>query len=61
MIASIVGLEIAVTRLIGKSKLSQNKERRDVVGAAQALKAHGHDAIADAMAHVAERVDDASS
>ena len=43
MIASIVGLEIAVTRLIGKSKLSQDKERRDVVGAAQALKAHGHE------------------
>ncbi len=62
MIASIVGLEIAVTRLIGKSKLSQNKERRDVVGAAQALKAHGDDAIADAMlTHVTDRVDDARS
>jgi transcriptional regulator len=62
MIASIVGLEIAITRLIGKSKLSQNKETRDVVGAVQALKAHGHDAIANAMlAHLAERSDDGTS
>jgi transcriptional regulator len=61
MLASIVGLEIAITRLIGKSKLSQNKERRDVMGAAHALKAHGRDAIADAMlAYVAERTDDAT-
>ena len=62
MLSSIVGLEIAITRLMGKSKLGQNKERRDVVGAAEALKTHGHDALADAMlAHVAERADDAAS
>ena len=61
MLASIVGLEIGITRLVGKSKLSQNKERRDVIGAAEALKAHGGEAIADAMlAHVAERSDDVS-
>ena len=62
MIASIVGLEIGITRLVGKFKLGQNKETRDVLGAAQALKAQGHDAIADAMlARVAERSDDAAS
>jgi transcriptional regulator len=57
-----VGLEIGITRLVGKSKLGQNKEKRDAVGAAHALKAQGYDAIADAMlAHVAERPDDAAS
>jgi transcriptional regulator len=62
MLASIVGLEIEIGRLVGKSKLGQNKEKRDVLGAADALKAQGDDAIADAMlAHVAERPDDAPS
>ena len=62
MLASIVGLEIEIRRLVGKSKLGQNKEKRDVLGAADALKAQGDDAIADAMlAHVAERSDDAPS
>lgn len=62
MLAAIVGLEIGITRLVGKSKLSQNKERRDVLGAAHALESRGHNAIADAMlARLAERSDDASS
>ena len=62
MLASIVGLEIGITRLVGKSKLGQNKERRDVLGAVHALKAQGHDTVADAMlAYVAERSDDAAS
>ena len=62
MLASIVGLEIGITRLVGKFKLGQNKERRDVLGAADALKARGENAIADAMlARVAERSDDAGS
>ena len=60
MLASIVGVEIAITRLVGKFKLGQNKESRDVLGAAHALKAQGHNAIADAMqGRVAERSDDA--
>jgi transcriptional regulator len=62
MIASIVGIEVGITRLVGKSKLGQNKEPRDVLGAAHALKAQGHDAIADAMlARLADRPDDADS
>ena len=62
MLASIVGLEVEITRLIGKFKLSQNKERRDVIGAATALKDHGDHAVADAMLiHLAERTRDATS
>jgi transcriptional regulator len=49
MVKAIVGFEIQITRLIGKFKLSQNKEARDIQGAAQALKAQGHEGIADAM------------
>ncbi|WP_419896041.1 FMN-binding negative transcriptional regulator [Roseomonas sp. USHLN139] len=45
----IVGLEIVVTRLEGKSKLSQNKERRDIEGAARGLAEHGAPALGAAM------------
>jgi transcriptional regulator len=37
MLANIVGIEIEVTRLVGKWKLGQNKEARDRRGAAEAL------------------------
>jgi len=40
MLQNIVGLEIAITRLQGKVKLSQNKEARDVRSAGQALGQH---------------------
>jgi transcriptional regulator len=61
MLASIVGLEVEITRLVGKFKLNQNKETRDVLGAAHALKAQGHHAVADAMLErIAERSDDAA-
>lgn len=49
MVKAIVGIEIHVTRLIGKSKLSQNREARDMRGAAHALKEQGHCEIAEAM------------
>ena len=49
MLRAIVGIEIEVTRLEGKSKLSQNKAARDIQGAAQALEASGQHAMADAM------------
>jgi transcriptional regulator len=42
MLRNIVGLEIAVTSLVGKRKLSQNKEGRDRLGAAEALQARGY-------------------
>ncbi len=37
MLANIVGIEIEVTRLVGKWKLGQNKEARDRRGAGEAL------------------------
>jgi transcriptional regulator len=62
MLASIVALEIGITRLIGKAKLGQNKESRDVLGAANALKAQGGHAVGDAMLeYLAERARDPTS
>ena len=49
LLKSIVGLEIAVTSLVGKAKLSQNKELRDRAGAADALLARGHGELAERM------------
>jgi transcriptional regulator len=49
MLKAIVGLEIEITRLVGKSKLSQNKEVRDIRGAGETLKAQGDCMIGDAM------------
>jgi transcriptional regulator len=48
-IASIVGLEIDVTRIVGKSKLSQNRQPRDKDGAIAALRRKGESSTADAM------------
>lgn len=49
LLQSIVGIEIEITALEGKAKLSQNKEVRDIEGAGQALKARGAHAVGDAM------------
>lgn len=49
MLKSIVGLQIDITRLIGKRKLSQNKDTRDIAGAGKALRACCDHAIGDAM------------
>jgi transcriptional regulator len=49
MLKAIVGLEIEITRLVGKSKLSQNKEVRDIRNVGETLKANGDLVIADAM------------
>jgi transcriptional regulator len=49
MLRAVVGIEIAITRLEGKSKLSQNREPRDVQGAAQQLRGLGKDELAQAM------------
>jgi transcriptional regulator len=45
----IVGIEIAVTSLVGKFKLSQNRDERDRLSAADTLAVRGHDAIAQRM------------
>jgi transcriptional regulator len=49
MVAAIVGIEIEIVRMVGKFKLSQNRELRDRVGAADALRQRGNGEIADAM------------
>lgn len=49
MLRNIVGIEIAVTTMTGKSKLSQNKDERDRLGAADALAARGQAEMADLM------------
>ena len=49
MLGNIVGIEVTVTSLVGKSKLSQNREPRDRRSAAETLASRGHEALADAM------------
>jgi transcriptional regulator len=54
MLKAIVGVEIEITRLVGKIKLGQNKEARDIRGAGAALGAQGENVIGDAMLAYAE-------
>ncbi len=49
MLRNIVGIEIAITSLEGKVKLSQNRELRDRTSAAAALHARGHLELAERM------------
>lgn len=49
MVKAIVGIEIEVTRLTGKFKLSQNKETRDIRRAGEVLKGQGESVLGDAM------------
>ena len=46
MLRNIVGIEVSLTSLVGKSKLSQNKETRDRLGAAEVLGERGHAELA---------------
>jgi transcriptional regulator len=59
MLKAIVGIEIAVTRLVGKFKLSQNRELRDRLSLAEALSKQGDTALGqatlDAIAASTER------
>jgi transcriptional regulator len=48
-LAHIVGLEVEITRLEGKRKLSQNRERSDFDSTIAALQARGEEALAQAM------------
>ena len=54
MLKAIVGIEIEVTRLVGKAKLSQNKDVRDIQSAGEALNARGERVIGGAMLACAE-------
>jgi transcriptional regulator len=49
LLSRIVGIQITLTSLVGKSKLSQNREARDRLGAADVLAARGHGELAQRM------------
>ncbi len=49
MLQRIVGIEVEITRLEGKRKLGQNRERRDVDGAIRALRERGSVTLASSM------------
>ena len=49
MLGQIVGIEVRLTRLDGKRKLSQHHERRDREGAIQGLESQGRHGLAQAM------------
>ena len=49
MLEAIVGVEVAITRIEGKAKLSQNRESRDRLNAADTLSERGRIELAQAM------------
>jgi transcriptional regulator len=49
LLKAIVGIEIEITRIVGKSKVSQNREERDRVSAAEELGKRGQQVISSAM------------
>ena len=49
LIRAIVGIEVTIERLEGKSKLSHNREARDLLGAVDALRQRGISALAQTM------------
>lgn len=52
MLKAIVGIEIDITRLVGKFKLGQNREARDRLGAADALIARGDGVLGQSMKEI---------
>jgi transcriptional regulator len=55
MLANIVGLEVEIVRMVGKWKLSQNRERRDLENVAKELRERGETRLADAMLATLEK------
>lgn len=49
LLSKIVGLDVEIASIVGKRKLSQNREERDRLGAAASLEAKGSEAMAEAM------------
>jgi transcriptional regulator len=49
MLEAIVGIQVEITRIEGKAKLSQNREARDRLNAADTLLARGEQALGRAM------------
>jgi transcriptional regulator len=59
---AIVGLELQITRIEAKAKLSQNRPATDIPGIVEGLAARGDDPMATAVEHAnAERVNGASA
>jgi transcriptional regulator len=59
---AIVGLELQITRIEAKAKLSQNRPATDIPGIVDGLAARGDDAMATAVEHAnADRVNGASA
>lgn len=50
LMQGVVGIEVSVTRMQGKWKLSQNRSAEDRAGVAAGLRAAGNAALADGMA-----------
>jgi transcriptional regulator len=51
----IVGIEVELTRIEGKRKLSQNRDARDFESTVQALESRGQTDLADAMRRAREQ------
>jgi transcriptional regulator len=51
MLRNIVGIEVNLTSLVGKSKLSQNREARDRLNAAEVLGERGRVELSQRMRH----------
>jgi transcriptional regulator len=49
MITNIVAFRITPSRILAKSKLSQNREERDYIGAINGLRSSGHENLATKM------------
>jgi transcriptional regulator len=59
LMGAIVGIELTVTRLVGKWKVSQNQPAENITGIVEGLRSEGKDAMADLVdqraAHLPER------
>jgi len=49
MLSNIVGIEIEITKVVGKWKLSQNKDERERINAADELRKRGEQNVSGAM------------
>ena len=49
MLSNIVGIEIEITKVVGKWKLSQNKDERERSNAADELRKRGEQNVSGAM------------
>ena len=61
MLKAIVGIEIDITRLVGKYKLSQNKELRDLRNVGEVLTARGATILGEASLRAADDKEQAQS